>query len=68
MPPSAFNHTTTLLSFEKKDNSEPKMVASAATGDFKSRIDSPAVDGLSRQVFFSGKVDERDLCIIDSDN
>ena len=68
MPPSAFDNTTALLSFEK-DLGGPQMGTFAATGEFKACADSPAVDGpTSRTFFFGGKVDERDLFIIDSDN
>ena len=54
MLPSAFNHTTTLLSFEQ-DISEPKIDVFEATGDFKSRIESSAVDDRDLYIIDSGK-------------
>ena len=66
MQPSAFNNTTTLLSFEK-DLNDGQAGTFAATGEFKACQNRPSESGHSA-VFFGGKVDEQELCIIDGDH
>ena len=68
MQPSAFNHTANQQSFEKYLG-EQKKTNFAATGEFKAIAESPALDDSNcRASFFGEKVDERELCIINSDH